>query len=70
MKKLAKQTTSAFESLQQTKFRTLEATELNKVYGGVLATTTTLSTISVTPSGNSNDGDDSWKGEDSGAAPP
>jgi hypothetical protein len=70
MKKLTRHTKSAFESVRETKFRTLEATELNKVHGGLQATITTLSTVTVTPGGNSNDGDDSWSGEDSGSAPP
>jgi len=69
MKKLTRHTRSAFESLRQTKFRTMEATELDKVHGGTRTTVITLSTITVTPSGNSNDGDDSWSGEDSGGAP-
>ncbi|MBK7537172.1 MAG: hypothetical protein IPI49_17765 [Myxococcales bacterium] len=70
MKKITRTTTTAFESLQQDKFRTLESTELDKVHGGRAATVITLSTITVTPSGSSNDGDDSWSGEDSGGLPP
>ena len=59
---------AAFESLNQDKFRTLEAQELSSVHGG--KSTTTLDTITVTPSGGRNDGDDSWDGEDSGSPPP
>lgn len=69
MKKLSKRISKGFESLQEPKFRTLESNELDQVHGGKMATVVTLSTITVTPSGNSNDGDDSWEGEDSGAIP-
>ena len=64
MKKLSRQTPNTFESIKQPKFRTIEATELERVHGGLMATTITLSTITVTPTGSSNDGDDSYAGED------
>ena len=55
--------------MKQLKFRTVEATELESVHGGKMITVVTLSTVTVTPSGSSNDGDDSWAGEDSGGPP-
>ena len=70
MRKTSRQGMRGFESLQQPKFRTMEAAELVQVHGGYLATVITLSTVTVTPSGGGNDGDDSWSGEDGGGAPP
>lgn len=60
---------AAFESLNQDKFRTLEAQELSSVRGGK-ESASTLDTMTVTPSGCHNDGGDSWDGEDSGSPPP
>lgn len=48
----------------------LEADQMNEVFGGrAVGGNCTLDTITVTPSGSSNDGDDSWSGECSGELP-
>jgi|GEM_PF-4393164 len=54
-----------FERLDNAKFKTLENDQLDAVTGGKSAPAggCTLDTITVTPSGNSNDGNDSWEGE-------
>ncbi|GEN08096.1 bacteriocin-type signal sequence-containing protein [Myxococcus fulvus] len=53
-----------FESLDDSKFQTLENEELEAVTGGKAAPAgCTLDTFTVTPRGGSNDGDDSYSGE-------
>ena len=49
----------------------LEANQMNEVFGGrAVGGGCTLDTVTVTPSGSSNDGDDSWSGECTGSLPP
>ncbi|WP_338865078.1 hypothetical protein [Myxococcus stipitatus] len=55
-----------FESLDSSKFTTLENEQLEAVMGGFKQAPTgncTLDTITVTPRGNSNDGNDTYEGE-------
>jgi len=44
-------TNKIFESLRQPKFHTVEASELERMHGGALVAMTTLTTLTITPSG-------------------
>jgi len=41
----------------------LEKSQMNQFFGGGGGSGCTLDTVTVTPSGSANDGDDSWGGE-------
>ena len=64
MKKLS------FDDIKSMNNVSLEQGQMNKVFGGKAAAGCTLDTATITPSGGSNDGDDSWSGECAAAVAP
>lgn len=53
----------SFQDIKEMNDVNLEKSQMNQFFGGGGGSGCTLDTVTVTPSGSANDGDDSWGGE-------